>query len=200
MPSTSVPPLSCSGRGIKGRDAICPSQAHPSGRALAAAGPMRRQRRIPPRGDRAELAAAREIETIGRANGNNGGIAWAKARNARQDSRLTRSIKNATDRTVSLNRRLFQRYRRIAAVDRTSASGRTRNSNPRKTLRGVCKRDRLSAPKTKRRLLFGRVPLAEIAKHGHFRNEAQAFREEVTFRAGGDRGRAGPAPGTRFLA
>jgi hypothetical protein len=94
----------------KRSDAICPSQAHPSGRALAAAGPMRRQRRIPPRGDRAELAAAREIETSECANGNNGGIAWAKATNARQDSRLTRSIKNATDGTVSLNRRVFQRY------------------------------------------------------------------------------------------
>ena len=75
---------------------------------------MRRQRRIPPRGDRAELAAAREIETSECANGNNGGIAWAKARNALQDSRLTRSIKNATDGTVSLNRRLFQRYPPIA--------------------------------------------------------------------------------------
>ena len=74
------------------------------------AGPMRRQRRIPPRGDRAELAAAREIETSECANGNNGGIAWVKARNALQDSRLTRSIKNATDGTVSLNRRVFQRY------------------------------------------------------------------------------------------
>ena len=36
------------------------------------------------------------------------------------DSRLTRSIKKATDGTVSLNRRVFQRYPRIAAVDRTS--------------------------------------------------------------------------------
>src|ERR1700731_2015886 len=77
---------------------------------------MRRQRRIPPRGDRAELAAAREIETSECANGNNGGIAWAKARNALQDSRLTRSIKNATDRTVSLNRRVFQRYPPIADI------------------------------------------------------------------------------------
>jgi hypothetical protein len=100
----------------KGRDAVCPSQAHPSARALAAAGPMRRQRRIPPRGDRAELATAREIETSECANGNNGGIAWAKARNALQDSRLTRSIKNATDGTVSLNRRVFQRYRWKAVI------------------------------------------------------------------------------------
>src|SRR3984893_16242362 len=84
-------------------------------RSAASAGPMRRQRRIPPRGDRAELAAAREIETSESANGNNGGIAWAKARNALQNSHLTRSIKNATDGTVSLNRRVFQRYRRKEA-------------------------------------------------------------------------------------
>src|ERR1700680_976558 len=85
---------------------------------------MRRQRRIPPRGDRAELATAREIETSECANGNNGGIAWAKARNALQDSRLTRSIKNATDRTVSLNRRVFQRYHSISAIRRSSANER----------------------------------------------------------------------------
>ena len=81
----------------KGRDAVCPSQAHPSARALAAARAMRRQRRVPPRGDRAEFAAAREIETSECANGSNGGIARAKAANAPQDSRPTQSIKNATD-------------------------------------------------------------------------------------------------------
>lgn len=58
----------------KGRDAVCPPQANPPTWALAAAGAMRRQRRIPPRGDGAELAAAREIETSEYVNGSHGGI------------------------------------------------------------------------------------------------------------------------------
>ena len=51
------------------RDAVRPSQAHPSPRTLAAARAMRRQGRIPPRGDRAKLATAREIEACEGGNG-----------------------------------------------------------------------------------------------------------------------------------
>jgi Transposase DDE domain len=60
-------------------------------------GAMWCQERIPSRGDRAELAAAREIEASECANGSNGGIAYAKAANAPQDSGPIQSIKNVTN-------------------------------------------------------------------------------------------------------
>src|ERR1700731_1833590 len=97
---------------------------------------MRRQRRIPPRGDRAELAAAREIETSECANGNNGGIDWAKARNALQDSRLARSIKNATDGTLSLTRRVFQRYPPVADIQACTQKTNLQLSNSSRSATG----------------------------------------------------------------
>jgi hypothetical protein len=96
----------------KGRDAVCTSQAHPSAWALAPARPVRRQRRIPPRGDGAELAEAREIETRARAIGSNAGVAWARRGRPIKIVVLLSPSKMRLAGSALLNRRVFQRYRR----------------------------------------------------------------------------------------